>query len=241
MNGIAGHDPKDPTSARPPVPNYREALNSDLRNLRVGVARESLEVPVDPEVKGVVERAIGRLAELGATVCEVSWPLLRYGQALATTLQMAEAAAYHKKLIQTRGDRLDPVVRVRLEAGLFISATDYIQAQRARALLHRQALDLFGGIDLLAGPTVPVTAFERGRSEVEVDGRRMKVIPWLMQYTRPFNLTGLPAITLPCGFSGEGLPVGLQLAGRPFEETTVLLAAHAYEQSTEWHRKHPPI
>ena len=240
MNVIAGPDPKDPTTARLPVPDYRETLNRGLRNLRVGVPKEYFEVPVDPAVKGAVERAIGKLGELGAAVSEVSWPLLRYGQAIASTLQMAEATTFHKKLIQTQGNRLDPVVRVRLEAGLFISATDYIQAQRARALFYHQGLGLLGEVDLLAGPTVPVTAFEPGQSEIEVEQGRMKVIPWLMQYTRPFNLTGFPAITVPCGFSREGLPVGLQLAGRPFEEATVLLAAHAYEQSTEWHQKHPP-
>jgi aspartyl-tRNA(Asn)/glutamyl-tRNA(Gln) amidotransferase subunit A len=241
MNVIAGPDPKDPTTARLPVPDYRGTLNRGLRNLRVGVPKEYFEDPIDPVVKGAVERAIGKLGELGAAVSEVSWPLFRYGQAIASTLQMAEATTFHKKLIQTQGNRLDPVVRVRLEAGLFISATDYIQAQRARALFYHQGLGLLGEVDLLAGPTVPVTAFEPGQSEIEVEQGRMKVIPWLMQYTRPFNLTGFPAITLPCGFSKEGLPVGLQLAGRPFEEATVLLAAHAYEQSTEWHQKRPPV
>jgi aspartyl-tRNA(Asn)/glutamyl-tRNA(Gln) amidotransferase subunit A len=241
MNVIAGPDAKDPTTAGLPVPDYREILNRGLRNLRVGVPREYFEVPIDAAVKGVVQRAIGKLAELGAAVSEVSWPLLRYGQAIATTLQMAEATAYHRKLIQTQGDRLDPVVRMRLEAGFFISATDYIQAQRARALFYRQGLDLFGKVDLLAGPTVPVAAFEPGQSEIEVEQGKMKIIPGLMQYTRPFNLTGFPAITLPCGFSNQGLPVGLQLAGRPFEEATVLLAAHAYEQATEWHQMYPPV
>jgi aspartyl-tRNA(Asn)/glutamyl-tRNA(Gln) amidotransferase subunit A len=241
MNVIAGPDAMDPTAARLPVPDYREVLNRGLKGLRVGVPREYFEVPIDPAVKRVVERAVGKLAELGTTVSEVSWPLLRYGQAIATTLQMAEATAYHRKLIRTHGNRLDPVVRLRLEAGLFISATEYIQAQRARALFHRQGLDLFGKVDLLAGPTVPVTAFEPGQSEIVVEQERIRVIPGLMQYTRPFNLTGFPAITLPCGFSSQGLPIGLQLAGRPFEETTVLLAAHAYEQATEWHLKHPPI
>jgi aspartyl-tRNA(Asn)/glutamyl-tRNA(Gln) amidotransferase subunit A len=241
MNAIAGPDPKDPTSAHLSVPDYQEVLSHGLRNVRVGVPGEYFEVPIDPEVKRVVERAVGKLAELGATVSEVSWPLLRYGQAIATILQMAEATTYHRKLIRTQGDRLDPVVRLRLEAGLFISATDYIQAQRARSLFYRQGLDLFEKVDLLVGPTVPVTAFEPGRSEIVVEQERIKVIPGLMQYTRPFNLTGFPAITVPCGFSGRGLPVGLQLAGRPFEEATVFLAAHAYEQATEWHLKHPPV
>ncbi len=227
LNVTAGHDPNDPTSAHLPVPDYAGTLGSGVKGLRVGVPREYFGVPLDAEVKGAVNRAIAKLTELGAVVSEVSWPMFRYCQAISSTLQMSEVSAYHKKLIQAQGHRLDPVMRVRMETGLFISATDYLQAQRARALVYRQGLELFRKVDLLAGPTVPVTAFEHGRLEVEVEQGRMKVVPGLMQYTRPFNITGFPAITLPCGFSGEGLPVGLQLAGRPFEEATLLGAAHA--------------
>jgi Asp-tRNA(Asn)/Glu-tRNA(Gln) amidotransferase A subunit family amidase len=132
-------------------------------------------------------------------------------------------------------------VRLRLEAGFFLSASDYVQAQRARSLFYRESLDLFDKVDLLAGPTVPVTAFKIGTTRVNVGDRRAGVIGLLTQYTRPFNLNGFPAITVPCGFSDEGLPIGLQLAGRPLEEETVLRAAYAYEQSTDWHMRRPPV
>jgi aspartyl-tRNA(Asn)/glutamyl-tRNA(Gln) amidotransferase subunit A len=128
-----------------------------------------------------------------------------------------------------------------LEAGIFISATDYIQAQQARTLFYRQSHNLFKEIDLVAGPTVPVTAFPIGTAGLMVSGQKVNVISLLTQYTRPFNLNGFPAITIPCGFSKEGLPIGLQLAGRPFDEETVLRVAHAYEQATDWHSRRPPI
>jgi aspartyl-tRNA(Asn)/glutamyl-tRNA(Gln) amidotransferase subunit A len=161
--------------------------------------------------------------------------------AAANTIQIVEAAAYHSKLIRTHGSSLDPTIRLRLESGFFIPAVDYIQAQRVRTLFADQTLSLFKKVDLLVGPTLPVTAFKIGTTEKEVAGNVVNIIPLLTQYTRSFNLNGFPAITLPCGFSEDSLPIGLQIAGRPFDEATVLRAAHAYEQSTEWHRRRPPL
>jgi len=128
-----------------------------------------------------------------------------------------------------------------LEAGIFISATDYIQAQKARALFYRQSDDLLTKVDLLAGPTVPVTAFPIGTPQLKVGNQNVNVISLLTQYTRPFNLNGFPAITIPCGFSDDGLPIGFQLVGRPFNEETVLRVANAYEHATDWHLRRPPL
>ncbi len=184
---------------------------------------------------------MGRLGELGAVISEVSWPMFHDSMAIASTIQMSEATAYHSDLIKAHGPRIYPPVRLRLEAGFFISAIDYIQAQRARALFYHQSLRLFEKVDLLAGPTVPVTAFKIGLDKVKVGQANVGAISLLTQYTRPFNLNGFPAITLPCGFSDDGLPIGLQLAGRPFEEEMVLRLAHAYEASTDWHLRRPRI
>jgi Asp-tRNA(Asn)/Glu-tRNA(Gln) amidotransferase A subunit family amidase len=106
-------------------------------------------------------------------------------------------------------------------------------------MFYRQSRDLLKKVDLLAGPTVPITACKIGTTNLEIGNTSMAVIPALTQYTRPFDLNGFPAITVPCGFSREGLPIGLQLAGRPFDEETVLRAAHAFEQATEWHQRRP--
>ena len=241
MNVAAGYDPKDPTSLNLPVPDFTKALAAEIKGLRVGVPKEYFELPLDSRVKEIVWKAIRRLGELGAIVSEVSWPMVHICTAMANAIQMSEATAYHSKLIRTQGAKIYPPVRLRLEAGFFISGTDYVQAQRARTLFYRESLSLMKEVDLLAGPTLPVTAFEIGTTKVKVENTRVGAIALLTQYTRPFNLNGFPAITVPCGFSEDGLPIGLQLAGRPLEEETVLRAAHAYEQSTDWHLRRPPL
>jgi aspartyl-tRNA(Asn)/glutamyl-tRNA(Gln) amidotransferase subunit A len=240
MNGVAGYDPNDPTSVNLPVPDYTKALTGHIKGLRVGVVKEFFEVPIESQVKEFVWKAIEKLEELGAIISEVSWPIYHYAMATASTIQMAEATAYHSKLIRESASQIYSPVRLRLEAGIFISATDYIQAQRARTLFYRQSHDLLKKVDLLAGPTVPVTAFPIGTSQLNVENKNVNVISLLTQYTRPFNLNGFPAITIPCGFSDDGLPIGFQLAGRPFDEETVLRVAHVYEQATEWHCRRPP-
>ncbi len=240
MNATAGYDANDPVSVNVPVPDYTRGLTGEIKGLRIGVPKEYFESPIDPKVKNIVWDAIHRLEELGAVVSEVSWPMYHQVAAIAGNIQMAEAAAYHQKLIEEKGPEIWKPVRLRLETGFFISAVDYIQAQRARALFIQESLELMKEVDLLAGPTSPVTAFKIGLNEIKIGNVTTKAIPLLTQYTRPFNLNGFPAISVPCGFS-DNLPVGLQLAGRPFEEETVLRAANAYEQATEWHLQRPPI
>ena len=162
-------------------------------------------------------------------------------QAISDAILVAEAAAYHRDLLQKQGHKLYPPVRLRLEAGLFITASDYLRAQQVRTLFNRQAQNLLEQVDLLAGPTEPVTAPQLLAAHVQAGDEEVRTGAALTQYTRPYNITGFPAISIPCGFSDEGLPIGLQLAGRPFDELTVLRAAHAYEQVTEWHKRRPPI
>ncbi len=239
MNALAGYDSNDPSSARVSVPDFAQALTGNIRGLRVGVPKEFFEDPIDLEVEDSVRGAIELLSKLGATVGEVSWPMYQPSRAISSTILMAEATAYHRELILKQGSQLNFQVRLRLEAGFFISGVDYIQAQRARRMFYRQSRDLLKEVDLLVGPTVPITACKIGTTNLEIGNTRMAVIPALTQYTRPFDLNGFPAITLPCGFSREGLPIGLQLAGRPFDEETVLRVAHAFEQATEWHKQRP--
>ncbi len=241
MNAVAGYDPGDPASANVPVPDYTRALTGAVKGLRVGVPQEYFDVPLDPQVERTVRRAIDLLGELGATVTEVSWPMYKQASAIGTTIHRAEAASYYRKLVRTQGDEIYPPVLLALEAGNFIPAVDYIQAQRARTLFVRQSRELLKDVDILAGPMTPIPAHRIGETQVKVGDTVMGSTAALIQYTRPFNLNGFPAITVPCGFSDSGLPIGLQLAGRPFEEETVLRAAHAYQQATEWHKRRPPL
>ena len=132
-------------------------------------------------------------------------------------------------------------MRTRLEAGYFLSADDYLRGQQARTLFRRESRALLDEVDLIAGPACPITAPQLLATETPVGDATMGVTAALTQYTRPFNINGFPAITVPCGFSEAGLPIGLQLAGRPFDEVTVLRAAHAYEQATDWHLRRPEL
>lgn len=240
LGAIAGHDPLDPSSAEEPVPDYVRALEGGLKGLRVGVPREYFELPIDPQVKQVVQQAIETLGELGAAVREVSWPLYPYYESISTPILMAEGAAAHRRLVCEQGAGLYEPLRMRLEAGFFVSAPDYIRAQQARVLFNRQCEELLRQVELLAGPATPITATKIGSSDVKVGEQTMGVIALHTQYFSAFNLTGCPAVTVPCGFVG-GLPVGLQLAGRPFAEPTVLRAAQAYEQATVWHQRKPAL
>ena len=241
MEALVGHDPLDPTTVNVPPVNFARDVRGDLSGLRVGVPKEYFEVPVDPQVEQAVRRAIDSLGDLGAVVTEVSWPGFHQSVAISTTILTAEAYSYHGKLARDSGSQLYAPVRLRVEAGAFVSAEDYIRAQRARSQFVAQSVELFADVDILAGPTVPVTAHKIGDTKVEVGDTTMGLVAALTQHTRAFNLNGFPAITVPCGFSSDGLPIGLQLGGRPFDEATVLQAAQAYQQATEWHRRRPPI
>ena len=241
LNATAGYDSNDPASAEVGPHDYAAALGGDINGLRIGVPKEYFQVPIDSEVEQAVRQAIDLLEKLGATVTEVSWPMYHHAQAISSTIVMAEAAAIHRKLLAEKAEQYAPPVRLRIEAGLFVSGADYLRAQQARTLFNRQSRELLQQVDLLAGPTMVITAHKIGAGKVKVGDVTMGSTAALTQYTRPFNINGFPAITVPCGFSHQGLPIGLQLAGRPFDEVTVLRAAHAYEQATDWHKKRPPL
>ncbi len=241
MNIVSGYDPHDPTSAHLPVPDYTEVLKKEIKGIRLGVIKEALELPIESYVKESFWKAVDQLTDLEAIISEVSFPIYHYGSSIASVIQMAEATAYYSELIRKHGAQIFPPVQLRLESGIFISATDYIQAERARALFYRQSLELFKTVDLLLTPTLPTTAFPIGTTSVKIGEKKLNVVSLLTQFTRPFNLNGFPALTLPCGFSENQLPIGLQIIGRPFDEETVLRAAYAYQQSTDWHLKRPPL
>ena len=241
MNVIAGYDPKDVASARVDIPDYTSALTNDVRGLRIGIPKEYFDAPLDPEVSQSVRDALDLLESMGAVVTVVDLPMYKDTQAISTAILMAEASAYHQDLLGRDGDKLYPPVRLRLEAGLFITAADYLRAQQGRTIFNQQARRLLDDVDLLAGPTEPVTAPQLLAERVQVGEHEMGTTAALTQYSRPYNLTGFPAIAIPCGFSSDGMPISLQLAGRSFDELTVLRAAHAYEQATDWHKRRPNI
>ena len=241
MNVIAGHDPRDHVTSAAPVPDYTAALTGDIRGLRIGVVREYFETEIDPAVAALTQQAISVLGELGAEIVDVSLPLYEYAQPISNAILSAEATAAHRDILLSDGDKLYPQVRERLEEGLFISATEYLRAQQARQVFCQQVAGLLENVDLLAGPVEPVTAPRILERRIEIGGEALPAVPMLTKYTRVYNITGSPAISVPCGFGPDDLPVGLHLAGRNFDESTVLRAAYAYQQATDWHTRRPPL
>jgi Asp-tRNA(Asn)/Glu-tRNA(Gln) amidotransferase A subunit family amidase len=242
LSVIAGHDPADATSSRRAVPDYAARLDEPIARLRVGVPENYYWEELDPAVAAAARAAIGTLEELGAELTELRVPDPQIASDVANVLARSESAAVHARVAREAPHALQPAVRARLEVGFHISAYDYLQAARLRARLARTFVrDVLGDVDLLVTPTIPepaptVAAVKAGSTAETV--RRMGRFSRL---TRPFNALGLPALSVPCGFSTAGLPIGLQLVGRPFDEATVLRVGHAYEQAAAWTRRRPPL
>jgi aspartyl-tRNA(Asn)/glutamyl-tRNA(Gln) amidotransferase subunit A len=241
LEAVAGFDPADPASAGVPVGDYLAALTGDLRGLRLGVAANFFFDDVSPEVERAVREAVKVLAGLGAELREVALPFIEYAGPAATAISLAEAAAFHRPLLAERAPDYGFDVRARLEFGLWLPAAVYLHAQRARRLILGQMLEAFRDVDVLVTPATPVTAPGVGQARVEINGREYDVRSTLTRFSSPFNLAGLPALAIPCGFDGRGLPIGLQVVGRPFDEGTVLRVGDAYQRATDWHRRRPPV
>ena len=243
FQAIAGRDQKDPYTWDVPVPDYRRALDGNIRGLKVGVIKERADSPlVAPEFRRAVTRAVGVLGELGAEVQEVSLPLTEGAGVISMAIILLEWSSLHRNTFEPNFDLLDHNNKVRFLAGSVIPAQAYYKAQKLRALLRRQILDALDQVDLLVLPAGPVTA----RPVESAPGIQSKEemaagLAGRISFTGPFNLAGVPALVLPCGFSSDNLPMGLQIVGRPFAEDTVMKVAHAYEQNTGWHTLRPPI
>jgi len=255
---IAGHDARDSTSVDLPVPGYRTAAGGGAKRLRIGIAREAFGDGLQGQVKDAVLAAATQLGRLGAIVSEVSLPSIPYAlptyYLLATSEASANLARYdgvqyglrvptddlYTMYTRTRAQGFGSEVKRRIMLGTFALSAGYyegffLKAQRARTLIRREFLRALETVDLVLMPVSPTVPFRLGE---KVDDPLQMYLADV--YTIPVNLAGLPGISVPCGF-GHGLPIGLQLIGRPFDEVTVLRAAHAYEQATEWHTRRPPI
>ena len=238
LQAIAGHDPLDPASANVAVPDYRAGLGGSLRGLRAAIPRSWFDEGegTDPEVLAAFDAAVAVLRDAGVQVREVDGAPFAEARYPNMTILSAEAYSYHEDTIRERPQDYSLAVRNRIREGAFLSAADYLQAQRARTALIRRIQAVFDDADLVLSPAGPRTAatFEATLADPGAQNR----VP---SYTNAFNLTGLPAISVPCGFSSAGLPIGLQIAGRAFDEATVLRVAHAYQRATAWHTQHPDL
>ena len=257
LGAIAGHDPLDSTSADLPVPDYMKALKKkDLKKLNVGVPVEYFADGLDPEVESSVRAAIDELKSLGGTIKEIRLPRTDAAVAVYYVIATAEASSNLARFdgvkfglraketkdlldlyMKTRQEGFGPEVKRRIMLGTYALSAGYYdayygKAQAVRTLICEDFRAAFKDVDLIVTPVTPTPAFKLGEKSEDPLQMYLSDI-----YTISVNLAGLPAIAVPCGFSKAGLPIGVQLIGRPFEEETLLRAAHAYEQSTQWHLK----
>jgi aspartyl-tRNA(Asn)/glutamyl-tRNA(Gln) amidotransferase subunit A len=239
LQAIAGHDPLDGSSADEPVPDYIATLRDGISGLRVGMPKQFFFDNLEPEVEEAVTAAIKTLSGLGANVAEVSLPHIADIPGALTAIMLPEALAYHHKWVAERPEDYGDDIRYRLELGATYLAVHYVQAQRLREMaVQAWREQVFSQVDLLVTPTtaIPAPPIEKDDSPAG-----LQTTFNLIRFTNPVNFLGLPAISLPCGFTDASLPIGLQLIGRWWDEATVLRAAHAYEQATDWHKRRPPL
>lgn len=239
---MAGPDPADATAARRPVPDYLAGLETGATGLRIGVPENYFFDGVTDEVAAAVRAAAGVLAGCGATVIELRLPDPQPVADVTNLISRVESATIHVRLLRERPHELQPVVRARLEPGLQLAAHDYLQALRLRARLTRTFIgQVFGEVDALLAPTIPEPAPRLDEAKAGPPAAVIQRMGRFSRLTRPFNGLGLPVAAVPCGFSRQGLPLGLQLAGRPFDEATVLRLARAYERAAGWVSRRPPL
>lgn len=238
---LAGSDPADPAAASAPVPDYAAGLGEPIRGLRVAVIRNHFFEAIDEDVAASVEEAIRFFEGQGCEVRDVQMPSLRYGLGAIFAIELASSTAYHdRSLAQGHVAGFAADVRDLVEMGRFVTGPDYVRAEQARALIMAEMADILNGADVIVTPASPLTAWRTDESTVVIGGQQESVLAASWRLTYPFNLTGLPAIAMPCGFDRRGLPISLQIAARPFAEGMLLRFAHLYEQAYAWWRQTPP-
>jgi aspartyl-tRNA(Asn)/glutamyl-tRNA(Gln) amidotransferase subunit A len=244
LEAIAGYDPLDPTTSRHPTERYAAALDvstQTMQRLRVGVPREGFWDRLDPEVESAARTAIHKVAELGASVEEVSVPWVHHAFAPANLISWVESSVYHSTWRDRWATDYGEELLQRCLIGRAISGADYLLAQQARRAIIERTRSLFERIDLLATPTCPVPAPPIEAETVELNQTLEPVRSVMGRLCRLGSLTGFPAVAVPCGFTRAGLPVSLQLMAAPWRESIALRLAHAYQQATDWHHRRPAL
>jgi len=256
LQAIAGHDPLDSTSVDTPVPDYAAALQTDLKGVRIGLPREYFIDGLDADVRRAVEQAVSTCQALGAKIIEVDLPHTGFAVACYYLIATAEASSNLARYdgvrfghradnpaglldmyMQSRAEGFGSEVKRRIMLGTYALSSGYydayyLKAQKVRTLIRQDFLDAFAKVDLLLGPVAPTPAFRIGEKTADPLQMYLSDI-----FTIPVNLAGTCAMSLPCGFSAAGLPIGMQLIGKPFAEDQILRAAYAFEQATEWHKR----
>ena len=239
---LAGHDAADPASANVPTHDYMARLKDGVKGLRIGIVPGYFFHHLQPPVHAAVTAALKTLEAAGAEVVEVDIRNIHGNISAQLTIESAEPSTYHQRWLRERPGDYGADVRTLLEVGEMLLATHYLQAQRYRTLLRNEFLAAFTKVDLFLCPTLPFAATPVGAMTVVIeDGIEEDMLSAIMQYTGVPSLTGLPALAVPCGFDTDGLPVGMQLIGKPFDEATLFRVGAAYQMLTDFHRSAPSI
>lgn len=217
-----------------PAPQYIESLTGDIRHIRIGIPKSYFDEHLDPDVADAVRKALGSMERLGAKMVDVDLPSVPVHLDAWVQIASPEAYAYHEQNLKEHGELYGADVRTRLESGRNLLSVNYVRASQVRRQIQAECAKAFEKCDVMVTPTVPIPA-------PRIDALNPSVIAALGRFTRYFNLAGVPAISVPCGFTGAGLPAGMQIIGKALEEQTVLQVAHAYEQDARWFERHPAI
>ena len=239
---IAGYDTGDPGSADIAVPNYSTEIAKGIQGMRIAVLRGGYVLPMDDDIESAFLESIKVLKGLGATVTDpVELPYIEDTLSANITIISSEAATVHQTEMDGRPQDYGEDVLARLSIGRDHPATVYINARNIQRQMRDKLADSLANYDALMLPMMPLGAPTIGQNDVLVGGKVLDVRAAVTRYTQPFNLTGFPAVSVPCGFTHDGLPIGFQLAAKPFEESTLLRIAHTYERVTESHKRHPLV
>jgi len=243
LSATAGKDALDATSSDAPVPDYTATLADGVRGMQIGLPSEMFDFEgLDADVRDAVMRAVSVLEEHGASAENMSLPMSANSGAVFIGTADVDCAAYHAEWLRTRADDYDWSTRTRLESATLTPSRAYLRAQRARELIRQELTAALDKYDILIFPTGPVAAPTIEASTGKPGGYYQgKLDLGRRRYTSPAALAGLPALSIPCGFSDAGLPIGMQIIGRAFDEATLFRAGQAYESETEWHKQHPAM
>jgi aspartyl-tRNA(Asn)/glutamyl-tRNA(Gln) amidotransferase subunit A len=238
---MAGRDELDPSSSCLPVPDYLTASKESVSGLTIGIPSNFFFDHCQEQVLEVVRNGIDTLKGMGCSVVEFEFPHISEFRAAQAVLELVEPCAYHTRALAERPEDFAPDSRMFLEQAMLIPAVHYIQALRFRTIAYSAVSDLMKHFDAIVTPTEPMVACEVGEQLMKFDDLEEDINLATGRYVAPFNLVGLPAISVPCGFSSNGLPIGMQIVGKAYDEATILRIARAYEQKAEWYKQHPQI
>jgi aspartyl-tRNA(Asn)/glutamyl-tRNA(Gln) amidotransferase subunit A len=234
LQAIAGHDPRDPASLSVPVPDYKAVLQANAQGMRIGVPRGDFFEHADPEILRAVGHGIELLKDAGASIVEIDLPSMDKARAVSLLIQMPEALSYHRRYLPEKIALYGADVRGGLAFGQFILAEQYVKAKRMIEVYRRDLSAVFRKVDAIVTPTCPIVSPKIGAVTVSVDGIEEPVGNALTRFTGFFNMTGHPAVSIPCGLHSLRLPIGMQIVGRPFDEATVLSLAQLLERRYGW-------